>query len=362
MKKQILACAVAAAFATGAVAASVTVYGDIDTGLVYSYSKVGDASSTSSLALSSTISCPSRWGLRGSEDLGNGYSVSFDLQNGFRSDDGRADQNGRLFGREARITVESPFGELSLGRMGSLTSAAGKYDIFMGTADLYDGGWTNAIAVNTFFYDVGRCDNMVTYATPSLNGFKAYAQYSFKTDSTDGGDEGRPSAKRYAGVGATYENGPFAAVVVFDSVINPSGDQVARKDSRKLSVGGSYDFDVAKVYVAYQYGKNENMAAGVNTLTAGGTQIKGHNFHVGVAVPVCSGTFSLGGYYTTVESVNDSDRTVKSYNVAATYKYPLSKRTYLFGGVGYLETKNELTETEVKTKAFDATIGLHHAF
>ncbi len=367
MKKQVLACAVAAAFATGAIAAEVTVYGGVDTGLVYSHSKKGSEESTNSFTMESGISSASRWGIKGSEDLGNGYSVSFDLQSGFNSDDGTLGQDGRLFGREARLTVAGPFGELSFGRMGSLTSAAGTYDIFMGTADVYDGGWATAIGGSNFFYDHARCDNMVTYATPSLAGFKAYAQYSFKRDTVskeegEVGTEGRNSAFRYAGVGATYENGPFAAVVVFDSILNPTSDDVRTKDSRTFSVGGSMDFDVAKVFVGYQYGRNENKAAGVKTAAEYSTQVKGHNFHVGVSAPVCAGTLSFGGYYTTVEASKDSDKTVKGYNVAATYTYPFSKRTYVYAGVGYLETKNKLSGESVKKKELDATVGLHHNF
>lgn len=56
MKKQILACAVAAAFATGAVAAEVTIYGDVNTGFVYNYTKVGDDASTNSFTMESGIS------------------------------------------------------------------------------------------------------------------------------------------------------------------------------------------------------------------------------------------------------------------------------------------------------------------
>ena len=363
MKKQILACAVAAAFTASAFAADVTVYGGVDTGLKYSHQKVGSNDATNSFTMASGMSAASRWGIKGSEELGNGYTVSFDLQNGFNSDDGTLGQNGRLFGREARLTVAGPFGELSFGRMGSLTSSAGTYDIFMGNADVYDGGWTSAIGASNFFYDHARCDNMVTYATPSMAGFKGYAQYSFKVDSTSKiGNEGRNSSKRYGGVGVTYENGPFAAVAVFDTIMNPTADAVSKKDSRTFSVGGSYDFDVAKVFVGYQYGKNENWAGGVDAAADHGVQVKGHNFHVGVSAPVCSGTFSLGGYYTDVESVDDSDKTVKSYNVAATYTYPFSKRTYVYAGVGYLETKNKLSGDSVKTKTFDAALGLHHNF
>ncbi len=364
MKKKILACAVAAAFATAASAADVSIYGVVDTGLNYGHSKVTGSSSSNTFKMDSGISAPSRWGLQGSEDLGNGYSVSFNLQSGFDVDTGRLGYDNRIFGREARLTIAGPVGELSFGRMGSLASSAGTYDIFMGYADIYDGGWgtaNGAIGGMNFFYDRSRCDNMVTYATPTVAGFKGYAQYSFKVDANGTGTEGKNSSKRYAGVGVTYENGPLAAVVVFDSILNPTADAVAKKDGRAVSVGGSYDFGAAKVFVAYQYGKNENFAGGVSAYDEG-TQVKGHNFHVGASVPVCAGTLSAGVYYTTVESISDSDKTVKTYDVAATYVYPLSKRTSIYAGVGYAQIKNKLSGAEVKTKAFDAAAGLTYSF
>lgn len=361
MKKQILACAVAAAFATGAVAAEVTIYGDVNTGFVYNYTKVGDDASTNSFTMESGISGASRWGVKGGEDLGNGYSVSFDLQSGFDSDTGRMKYD-RLFGREVRLTVAGPFGELSFGRMGTMTSSAGTYDIFQGTADLFDGGWTSAIATSNFFYDVTRADNMVTYATPTMAGVKGYVQYSFKVDSTKDGTEGKNSSKRYAGLGVTYENGPLSLVAVYDSVLNPTADPVAKKDGRAFSFGGNYDFGAAKLYAAYQYGKSQNFAGGVDTYKDRETQVKGHNFGLGVAVPVGVGTVNFAGYYTTAKSENNSDNTVKTYNVAATYTYPFSKRTSVYAGVGYLQIKDKLTETSEKTKSFDAAIGLAHSF
>lgn len=361
MKKQILACAVAAAFATGAVAAEVTIYGDVNTGFVYNYTKVGDDASTNSFTMESGISGASRWGVKGGEDLGNGYSVSFDLQSGFDSDTGMMKYD-RLFGREVRLTVAGPFGELSFGRMGTMTSSAGTYDIFQGTADLFDGGWTSAIATSNFFYDVTRADNMVTYATPTMAGVKGYVQYSFKVDNDATGTEGKNSSKRYAGVGVTYENGPLSLVAVYDSVLNQTADPVAKKDGRAFSFGGNYDFGAAKLYAAYQYGKSQNFAGGVDTYKDRETQVKGHNFGLGVAVPVGVGTVNFAGYYTTAKSENNSDNTVKTYNVAATYTYPFSKRTSVYAGVGYLQIKDKLTETSEKTKSFDAAIGLAHSF
>lgn len=360
MKKQILACAVAAAFATGAVAAEVTIYGDVNTGFVYNYTKVGDDASTNSFTMESGISGASRWGVKGGEDLGNGYSVSFDLQSGFDSDTGKMKYD-RLFGREVRLTVAGPFGEVSFGRMGTMTSSAGTYDIFQGTADLFDGGWTSAIARSNFFYDVTRADNMVTYATPTMAGVKGYVQYSFKVDNDAEGTEGKNSSKRYAGVGLTYENGPLSLVAVYDSVLNRTADTVAKKDGRAFSFGGNYDFGAAKLYAAYQYGKSQNFAGGVDTYKKH-TQVKGHNFGLGVAVPVGVGTVNFAGYYTTAESENISDNTVKTYNVVATYTYPFSKRTSVYAGIGYLQIKDKLTGISEKTKSFDAAIGLAHSF
>ncbi len=366
MKKQILACAVAAAFATGAVAAEVTIYGDVNTGFVYNYTKEGNQESTNSFKMESGISGASRWGVKGGEDLGNGYSVSFDLQSGFDSDTGRMKYD-RLFGREVRLTVAGPFGELSFGRMGTMTSSAGTYDIFQGTADLFDGGWTYSIAQNNFFYDVTRADNMVTYATPTMAGVKGYVQYSFKVANYANGEEvdgteGKNSSKRYAGVGVTYENGPLSLVAVYDSVLNPTADPVAKKDGHAFSFGGNYDFGAAKLYAAYQYGKNQNFAGGVDAYKDRETQVKGHNFGLGVAVPVGVGTVNFAGYYTTAKSENNSDNTVRTYNVAATYTYPFSKRTSVYAGVGYLQIKDKLTGTSEKTKSFDAAIGLAHSF
>ncbi len=385
MKKQILASAVVAAFATGAFAAEISLYGTVDTGFQYTYCDDTEEGSFSAHSMASGISSASRWGIKGVEDLGNGYSVSFDLQSGFNSDDGTLGHDGRLFGREARLTVAGPFGELSFGRMGSLTSGAGTYDIFMGTADVFDGGWSTrsqAIGATNFFSDVGRCDNMVTYATPRVVGFKGYAQYSFKVDSVNVaknfGTEGRNSAKRYLGVGMTYENGPFAGVMVYDMVLNGTEDGQAPKDGRAFSVGASYDFGVAKVFAAYQYGKNQNVlgiadfaydtqevereGAMVEEYDPDDTQVKGHNFHVGVSVPVCSGTFNLGGYYSRVKRADDNSGTAKFFDVAASYVYPLSKRTSLYAGVGYLYIIDRFDDEKETTKAVEGAIGITHTF
>ncbi len=45
------------------------------------------------------------WGLEGTEDLGNGYSVGFLLENGFSMDSGEAGEGGKSWSKQATLSV-----------------------------------------------------------------------------------------------------------------------------------------------------------------------------------------------------------------------------------------------------------------
>src|SRR5471030_3350083 len=79
---------------------SVTLYGIIDTGFTYTHNSGGSASQ---FGLSSGNESGSRWGLKGSEDLGGGLKTIFQLENGFNSTTGKLSQGGREFGRPAFV-------------------------------------------------------------------------------------------------------------------------------------------------------------------------------------------------------------------------------------------------------------------
>ena len=138
-KKSLVAVAMLGAFGTAAVAANVSVYGVVDTAILYNHVVEGDKPAENTLTMESGINSPSRFGLKGVEDLGNGFKVGFKLENGFNHDDGTMNQGGRLFGREAALTVYSDYGTLAMGRMGGVGSSCGTYDIVYGTADAFDG-------------------------------------------------------------------------------------------------------------------------------------------------------------------------------------------------------------------------------
>ena len=79
---------------------SVTLYGRINT--TVEHQKLGDQSTTG------LVNNSSRWGMRGSEDLGGGLKAGFVLESGFNSATGAAAST--FFGRQSEVNLSGNFG------------------------------------------------------------------------------------------------------------------------------------------------------------------------------------------------------------------------------------------------------------
>lgn len=131
MKKQtILAASLLSAAAFSAAASDIQVYGVLDYGLTWQDRTNSDGSDSAALQMTSGQYIGSRFGIKGTETLANGLKVGFVLENGFGADTGSLGQNGRLFGRDARLFLDGSFGYLSFGRMGSMVGGNGPYARF----------------------------------------------------------------------------------------------------------------------------------------------------------------------------------------------------------------------------------------
>lgn len=392
-KKSLLAVAVLGTAAGFACAADVTLYGVADAGLIYTNDKTTHTDGTAtekkhSFGLDSGVSSGSRFGLKGTEDLGNGLKVGFKLENGFNTDDGTLGNNGRLFGREASLTVSGDFGALSMGRMGGVGSAAGTYNLFTVTADAFDGG-NNAIngLINT-----GRYDNMLTYQTPKFAGLQATFQYSFKGDNTKNskntsydpaaGREGSAATDRYASAGLTGDFGALQTVVTYEYLNYASNgelgnDKYYNKDGLNgqiISLGGNYDCGFAKTFVAAQYFKDVLYSDTYNavfneTNRPGFDAFKGYAFALGTIVPVAGGDMTVAYYYrdADTEDFNINGTSAKSeeakyHGLTAKYEYPLSKRTSLYTGAGWSQEKMESKDNTEKQTIYQAFAGMTHKF
>ena len=181
MKKTLAALAVLGAFAGSAMAADVTLYGLVDYGFSYEHvdGDTADKDAQDTFQMKSGQNSGSRFGLKGTEDLGNGLKVGFVLENGFTADDGKMDNSDRLFGRESNLFVTGAFGTLSFGRVGQLASSNGSYGL-LGRVSPFSSGWGDSIGTK-FVTANGwtRFDNTVTaLAPPTTSGIFSLSQPS----------------------------------------------------------------------------------------------------------------------------------------------------------------------------------------
>ena len=381
MKKTLAALAVLGAFAGSAMAADVTLYGALDTGFEYKHAKSTGEKAVDTFDMQTGWDTGNRWGLKGSEDLGNGYKVSFKLESGFNGDDGTMGQSSRLFGREAGLTLSGPFGSVAFGRFGGIASSCGTYDM-LGYVESFDGGDGDVWG----FAASDRYDNMVVYQTPRFAGLQLTAQYSFKTDSKDdakytknadgtfgqhySGDEGTSHAKRYASIGLSGEYGPASFAVGYELTkygANDNGERALDKDGQLVFLGGNYDFEVVQLFAEAQYFKHQT-ALNTNEwgeATAFGKDalgLKGYGLHLGAAAPLVGGTLTAGLYYVDYSEEFDAkaDQDYKFYGVSARYNYPLSERTGVYAGAGYGQTKAD--DSGDKAQITQVYCGLVHTF
>ncbi|MDR8963595.1 Outer membrane porin protein [Burkholderia multivorans] len=125
MNKKLLTTAILAATAGVAHAqSSVTLYGVIDAGISYvNHSKNATGGSSKLFKYDDGVAQGSRWGLRGTEDLGGGLKAIFVLENGFNSGNGTLGQGGAIFGRQAYVGLsQSQYGTLTFGRQYSFST------------------------------------------------------------------------------------------------------------------------------------------------------------------------------------------------------------------------------------------------
>ena len=392
MKKIAIAVATAMTAATAS-AMDFTLYGIVDTGLGYTHVNTLDEPTENRFEEINGYNSGSRFGFKGTEDLGNGYSVSFVLENGFNSDSGVLGQGGRMFGREAQVKFHSPYGTLSFGRAGTLLSGAGTLDIFGMNADVLPGGWDGIFNIGNYQGNGMRLDNMVTYQTPTAAGFTGYLQYSFANDTVDGDDNdsraNERNSNRYFAAGLTYNNGPLGVVAIYDTLMfrhytdgvqDQPGDEANVGDSRTFTLGGHYDFGVLKLtaYGQYVKGARDGFADGVQGgadfwefgKSDDGHDIReyadadGYNFHLGAQFPLSCGRLYAGAYYGYLEANDDPENAeATNWNIFLAHEYDLSKRTIIYSGVGYRQVKVEDdTGDTTDNKATQVIVGLRHIF
>ena len=389
MKKTLAAVAVLGAFAGSALAADVQLYGIVDTGLRYLHSDLDvdspnyDAKDT--FSMESGMQSGSRWGIKGTEELGNGLTVGFILEDGFASDTGA--EKDQMFDRESSLFIQGGFGKFAMGRIGSINggvSSWGKH----GVMSAFGTSWGNyAAQADAVFGGSGKWDNMIAYETPDFAGFKVFAQYGMGSDS----NENESSSDRYYAIGASYANGPLNLYFAVDSINYQtaklasgtpiSGDDI--DDAWTVRLGGNYDFEVVQLYAGAAYFDEAKLSsfsgAGTDLMSyekdlAKSFKVKGWSLGISAAIPAAGGKVLVGASYMDAESADSMAKydqgsmdniDMTRWIVSAGYDYPLSKRTDVYGVVTYNQDSfdyNTKGKADEDPAVFGVMVGLRHKF
>jgi len=340
MKKHLIAAAVAAAVAVPAMAQNVEMYGILDA--AYNSESVKTAAgieTTKSKISTAGELATSRFGIRGTEDLGGGLKAGFQLEGAV---------GGGAFdfaNRHQFLTLSGGFGTLLVGKTDSM---------YKSVFDAFDAGFSNNL--------VGAADGLVAstlegtdsknpvglrvttarYTTPSFSGLTASIGLSKDTtEVTNAADIELESGEEY---GLRYAAGNFAAALAYRDVENGAG--ATKRDDRSLGLGASYNFGVATLFG--QYFDHENKV--------GATKTDEKIYAIGVRVPVGATTLfaSMTNGETKVAGVK---RDMEGYQIGAVYA--LSKRTSAY--VIYGDQEVDKTAT-TKSTADEFAIGIRHSF
>lgn len=381
---------------------NVTLYGFLTTAFGHHYQKSTINSnnpnfdnvriSKTQTGLSDGMKLGPRWGLKGTEDLGNGTEAFFTLESGFNLSNGETVM-GALFARQAFVGLRhEEYGALTIGRQYNTAS-----DFF---APLSTFGAT--LSSHSFRYAFGssawdRFNNMVKYTSPTWGGLQwNIGLYYEREDKPDADGIQQHGASRGISTALRYTDGPLKLAASFD-VSRQKGDiqgapygynapipgtyiSPHKNMTRKgWNLGMNYDFDAVKLHLLYG-GQADGaffdtgllsympMPSDVDDLYRP-SHDKGmlqHSWEAGVTVPVSSGMIKVAYMGSRLKNNQVGEGTRGDmHQLSGAYFHFLSKRTSLYGGASYAQAKVknfDYDKTRVKTRQTEVFFGLSHFF
>ena len=217
-------------------AQSVQLYGVVD-----KYIAAISSSGHTSYGMDSGGMQISRWGMRGSESLGNGLKVNFTLETGFNSNNGTPSNATTSFGRQSWIGMShEKYGEFRVGLQNSIF-----FNMLGNISAFYGGSFGAGLSTKSGYNFRNSNDFMI--ASPRLSGWRAEAHHSFGEDSANSKNgTTNQLAIDYRG-GKSY----FLAGYVEARPLVSSPNVYKGVVNRQYALGGSYDIDKFRIYLGY---------------------------------------------------------------------------------------------------------------
>ncbi|MBN3763493.1 porin [Burkholderia sp. Ac-20365] len=331
---------------------SVTLYGIVDTGIGYQSSSTTLGSTTgghSAFKMITGVWAGSRFGLRGSEDLGGGTKAIFTLEEGYNANNGTMSTSNVMFSRQAFVGIaNTTYGSLTAGRQYAsyyqLLSAYSPTTWLTGFFGAHPG---DLDGMDTIY----RANNTLLYTSPTLYGFKFSGSYSFA------GVPGSVYQGSTWSAGVQYAQGPVGVAVVFSKINNSTanggafgtdsttsnagaqagisavtnGYQTAQSQQR-FAVGAGYtfnsQFDITATYSNVQYTPGIGSAFHDEAVwNTGGIVLHWK--------PLPAWDFATGYSYTRASKANGIASSAQYQQAVLSEYYTLSKRTGIYALEAY---------------------------
>lgn len=358
--KPLFVATLVAGFAIGtAQAAEVKISGILDTGINIQQVKNGENPSGTRVSLDSGQDAGSRVNIRAHEILPSGTKVGIHLGSAIASDTG-AYYFGKLFGGNSTLYLQDKtWGEIHMGRSGSLISPYGDTGVIGQLTDNFAWGMGSA---GNWRLNSGRYDNQITVATPDFDGLKIYAQRTFSETGSEPQKGGREEHDTHTSVAAVYTNATLDLIAAYDR------DQYTNTPTTRygnemqvLSLAGNYRVADMQFGLFTQFFKDAYRAPGtasLKDLIADGTT-EGRGFDGWLAglewmSPVPGGKayavaiYNQGKYKGELSANPTQEREFKRYTLGVGYEYVLSRRTCLYAGGIYTHGSGLLASDNFK--------------
>jgi len=391
MKKQLIALSVCGAFCGLAYAdgSSVTVYGIIDAGIM-TQSHAGNIIVPGVGGAPPTIQpgdratgfvdgqmSPSIYGLMGTEDLGGGLKVGFDLEGGFNTGNGvhnSQDNNNQIFGRQANVSIGADWGKVTAGLQYDPAFFAAITTDPRGMTDSLSslGFWINATlnngggASNGQGLQGGIFDNNAVSYSYEGNGLYVGALYGV------GGVAGASSNNAQYSIGVSYATMGFtvAGGYVEDKAASPNLPGVYTGPNSKIAHGGlGYavgPWAVRAQYADFKYGYTDALFANIGNTPRDDVKVAG----IGGDWKSGANTVNLSYYHAkdnggglnalgfqTVGTISGYPTGQSSHEIALMDTYSLSKRTSVYGQVASVKVDQRAGDSGGFSSAYMTSAG-----
>jgi predicted porin len=346
------------AFQAQAQSNNVVLYGLLDLNVSnYDSGSVANAGNVTKLIDGTTNGLNgSRWGIRTTEDLGDGLKAGVVMEAGLTADNGALAQGGRAFGRQIFISLASAtLGEVRFGRQYILEDAVMFNSNPFGNALTLNPSTsvTNMGKNLPLWLNAPRADNVLQYSTPTWSGFSLAGQIA----------PGEATADRFHGLRGSYAAGNFYSALSYEWGEDRFN---GAKTNKSMTLAANYNFGAFKLLGGYQDNSDVTTTSGngaavnvSNKLVTGPggsftfKDFKGYT----VGTEIYSGVFTWGANYTALEySGQGKDATLGK--MAFGVRYGFSKNTFAYSSISFAtgDLKEHISEERVMQ------VGLRTAF